>query len=181
MGSGVKATDGLTKSQRYRLKDVEAYREKKREYAKTPEERIKRREYMRAWREKNREQHNRLCRESHHRNRHKHEEKRRNSYYQKTHGIGKAQYDIIAERQGYACQLCGKVLRGILKNSKLHVDHDHASGRLRGLLCVVCNTSLGWAEKVGLEKIQDYLLNSTLDIPTPDAAKLLRSDKGKDK
>lgn len=42
--------DGLTRWQRYRLKDVEAYRKRKREYAKTPKERAYRRNYMRVWR-----------------------------------------------------------------------------------------------------------------------------------
>lgn len=48
-----KIEDGLDKSQRYRLKDVEAYRDKKNAYAKTPEQKAKRTEYMKKWREAN--------------------------------------------------------------------------------------------------------------------------------
>jgi len=45
----------LTKDQKYRLKNLDSYRKRKREYVKTPEQREKRRQYMRLWREKNRE------------------------------------------------------------------------------------------------------------------------------
>lgn len=47
--------DGLTKHQRYRLKDLDAYRKRKREYAKTPAQREKRRAYQRLWYAKNAE------------------------------------------------------------------------------------------------------------------------------
>lgn len=45
--------DGLTKWQRYRLRDVDAYRKRKREYAQTPIEREKRRIYMKKWQQRN--------------------------------------------------------------------------------------------------------------------------------
>ena len=44
--------DGLTRCQRYRLKDIEAYRKRKREYAQTPIEREKRRIYMKKWQQR---------------------------------------------------------------------------------------------------------------------------------
>lgn len=49
-----KLQDGLSASDRYRLKDIEAYREKKREYAKTEAQKAKRTEYMRSYRAKQR-------------------------------------------------------------------------------------------------------------------------------
>lgn len=53
-----------------------------------------------------------------------------------------AEYEAMVESQGGLCALCEKVPNGG-KNKKLHIDHDHATGRIRGLLCHGCNTGLG--------------------------------------
>ncbi len=41
-------------------------------------------------------------------------------------------------REGKACEVCGET-----DNSKLHVDHDHVTGRVRGVLCRNHNLALG--------------------------------------
>lgn len=66
-----KIEDGLSKWQRYRLKDLDAYRKRKKEYAKTEEQRKKRTEYMREYRAKNREKTNEQARKSHQKSREK--------------------------------------------------------------------------------------------------------------
>lgn len=41
--------------------------------------------------------------------------------------------------QGGVCAGCGQAPRGI----SLAVDHDHTTGRVRGLLCWLCNRAIG--------------------------------------
>jgi hypothetical protein len=47
-------------------------------------------------------------------------------------------YDAMLARQGGVCKICRKPA---LK--RLCLDHDHANGWIRGLLCHKCNTGLG--------------------------------------
>lgn len=60
------------------------------------------------------------------------------------------------------CEICGKAVSEVTKwDSKfaaknLCVDHDHATGKFRGLLCQICNRQLGWYEN-NREKINQYL------------------------
>lgn len=49
--------------------------------------------------------------------------------------------EFLADRQGGKCDICGISK----KEDRLHVDHDHATGRIRGLLCHRCNSMLGLA------------------------------------
>lgn len=49
-----------------------------------------------------------------------------------------AEYDLLLERQGGACAICGEK-----PSIRLVVDHDHETGAVRGLLCNPCNLALG--------------------------------------
>jgi hypothetical protein len=61
---------------------------------------------------------------------------RRLSYIARNHAISVARYrEILAEASGH-CQICKQEV-------PLHLDHCHHTGKLRGLLCVRCNTALG--------------------------------------
>ena len=57
------------------------------------------------------------------------------------------QYEAMAQSQGYACAICGKHVSAMPVHSNqlgyLHVDHDHKTGVVRGLLCNPCNAALG--------------------------------------
>ena len=50
-------------------------------------------------------------------------------------------YEDMLKSQGGCCSICDKTRN---KNgTRLCVDHDHKTGKVRGLLCHDCNTSLG--------------------------------------
>lgn len=59
----------------------------------------------------------------------------RNATLLRKYGITEAQYNAMLARQGYVCALCGREPA----KRRLAVDHDHADGRVRGLLCYSCN------------------------------------------
>lgn len=48
-------------------------------------------------------------------------------------------YDAILSAQGGGCAMCDRQPEG----RRLDVDHDHATGLVRGLLCRRCNRQLG--------------------------------------
>jgi hypothetical protein len=66
-------------------------------------------------------------------------EVQRRSKLKATYGITPEQYAALLKKQGGRCALC-KRRPG---QRKLAVDHDHISGKVRGLLCIGCNTGLG--------------------------------------
>ena len=54
------------------------------------------------------------------------------------YGITKADYEKMLFVQMGLCAIC------LMKpKNKLHVDHDHLTGKVRGLLCGNCNKALG--------------------------------------
>jgi hypothetical protein len=55
------------------------------------------------------------------------------------YGITLADYDKMLAEQGGGCAVCGKEPNG----TRLHVDHNHKTGAIRGLLCNGCNVALG--------------------------------------
>jgi hypothetical protein len=134
--------DGLTKDQRHRLKNPEAYRAKKREYIKTPEERERRRLHQARWREKNRAHYNAWARENHRKNREKILKRTYGYYVKHKYGLTAADYVALSRGQGDCCAIC----KAKPMKRRLHIDHCHTTGKVRGLLCAGCNTKLGWYE-----------------------------------
>lgn len=57
----------------------------------------------------------------------------------KRYGTTVAWFDKTLEEQGGACAIC----RVVPEKYRLHIDHCHSSGRVRGLLCNSCNTGIG--------------------------------------
>ena len=58
------------------------------------------------------------------------------------YGITLDEFEERLAAQGGVCAICGKVCN----LSRLSVDHDHETGRVRGLLCRRCNFMLGYAK-----------------------------------
>jgi hypothetical protein len=72
------------------------------------------------------------------------------------YGITSECVEELREAQGNLCAIC----REPLANGQFcHVDHDHTSGRVRGVLCNRCNTGLGkFLDDAGLlRKAAHYL------------------------
>lgn len=56
------------------------------------------------------------------------------------YGINFEQYTKIAKAQDYVCAICS----GVDKSGyRLSVDHNHETGKIRGLLCQKCNHAIG--------------------------------------
>lgn len=65
----------------------------------------------------------------------------RNSQYLKNYGITLDTYNFMFLEQEGCCMIC-KIHQSQCKQN-LHVDHDHETGQVRGLLCQKCNHALG--------------------------------------
>ena len=51
-------------------------------------------------------------------------------------GIGAAEVDAMIKAQGGSCPICKR-------RPAVHVDHDHKTGKVRAILCEMCNGGLG--------------------------------------
>jgi len=66
-------------------------------------------------------------------------EKHKDQQLKRAFGITLEEYDALLLKQKGVCMICGKPE----SKRKLSVDHDHKTGRVRGLLCNHCNRLLG--------------------------------------
>lgn len=82
-------------------------------------------------------------------------------YLQRTYGITLELYERMLEEQGHVCKLCmGEGFTMATHHKvKLVVDHCHATGKVRGLLCHNCNRALGLMKDSTetLERAIEYL------------------------
>ena len=96
---------------------------------------LKEREYQKKYRDNNKD-------------------KRKNVMLKIRFNLTLEEYNSMLEQQGGVCKLCGKEETARKNNSEekrmLAVDHDHDTGKVRGLLCAKCNVQLGHYEKTKL-------------------------------
>lgn len=67
-----------------------------------------------------------------------HPEKVRHHHLRTSYGLSPEKYEEMVCSQEQKCAICGNTSEG----ESLHVDHNHHTGKIRGLLCRSCNTKL---------------------------------------
>ena len=125
------------------LERLERRRASQRRYRESHKEQIK--AAARRYRETHREQISEYARrkwqtDPDHREKHRVRNRRsqRKMVFKRIYGISLEDYDVMFERQGGACAICKRT------GLTLCVDHCHLTGEVRGLLCIRCNSAIGF-------------------------------------
>jgi hypothetical protein len=121
-----------------------------RKVAETPERRAQKAEYMRRYRltEKGRAYFHRYERSEARKTVNRRKELLR------TYGLTIEEYDAMLISQSNGCAICGA---GTAGNRRLHVDHDHITGKTRGLLCGRHNVAVSYIEAADLPAVIAYV------------------------
>jgi Recombination endonuclease VII len=140
------------------LERLEKKRASRRRYRESHKEQIK--AAARRYRETHKEQISEYARrkwrtDPDHREKHRVRTRRsqRKMVFKRVYGISLEDYDVMFERQGGACAICKRT--GVT----LCVDHCHLTGEVRGLLCIRCNSAIGFCsdDPAVLLAAADYL------------------------
>jgi len=85
----------------------------------------------------------------------------REKYLQRVYGISLDQYQDLLKKQSGKCAICGKPDKEAYKG--LHVDHNHATREIRGLLCAYCNHRVVGRNRDSnlLRRVADYIDQGT--------------------
>lgn len=76
-----------------------------------------------------------------------------------TYKLAREDFAALVRKHDGGCHLCGKPLE--FEKRAAHVDHCHATGRIRGLLCHGCNIKMSLVDKIGIERLTEYVQPST--------------------
>ena len=73
------------------------------------------------------------------------------------YGLSEKHFRLLLISQNYECAICGK------KDRSLVVDHNHTTGKVRGLLCSHCNTGIGMLQDSVeiIRRAEGYLIHDT--------------------
>lgn len=69
-------------------------------------------------------------------------QRRKNHLFQQ-YGMTVEDFELLLTTQDHACASCRRCLDRSTRELTPHVDHDHTSGNVRGILCGPCNTGIG--------------------------------------
>lgn len=95
----------------------------------------------------------------------------------KKYGLTPQDRDALLSRQGGLCAICSVTLTRGRTKTGMQVDHDHDTGKVRGLLCLGCNVLLGDFRNTPafIERAISYLGRGLLTLPPgkrpPEAGK----------
>lgn len=89
--------------------------------------------------------------------------------------------DALLEQQNHLCKVCEKPLKDE-KNVNRHMDHNHKTKLVRGILCATCNMVLGKIERAGhsqkwLHQLASYLDGEPHNIIYPEKITAKRKTK----
>jgi len=85
-----------------------------------------------------------------------HRRHNRNTHYRSKYGITALEFEARSHAQHDKCAICGTAAK---EGKHLHVDHNHKTKKIRGLLCYLCNMGLGYFQEspVRLRAAAKYL------------------------
>lgn len=117
-------------------------------YNKSAERIARHKETTYAWRARNKDKYNAYMRQK---NKEAYPEARFQRY-----GVTKEWYEKTLEEQNHSCAICKKPNQSTKRS--LAVDHEHSSGKIRGIVCYNCNRALHAFDNVDLYAlIMEYL------------------------
>lgn len=92
------------------------------------------------------------------------QKRRQNTRLKQKFGINHDQYMLMLHEQNSVCAICEKPEP--VEGRSLSVDHDHETGRVRGLLCSNCNPGIGkFKESIDLLRKAVAYLEREYTIP----------------
>ena len=76
------------------------------------------------------------------------------AHRRREYGLTEEEYNSMVLKQNNICAICNKY-----SEKTLFIDHNHETGKVRGLLCSNCNTGIGLFKEdiVSLSRAIDYL------------------------
>ena len=82
------------------------------------------------------------------------------------YGLTPERFEQMVADQGGVCAICDEPPA---QGSSLYVDHDHATGDVRGLLCRQCNAGIGMLKDDAaiVRRAADYMANAPKPLANP--------------